>query len=76
MKNTVVYCFLFFWVKNVLLSSLSPCLFLSERRDRERAARMENLRQQGGGGKTAAGLNKDQKPINGPSGAQYNAHSE
>ncbi|KTG43681.1 hypothetical protein cypCar_00017352 [Cyprinus carpio] len=45
-----------------------------ERRDRERAARMENLRQQGGGGKTAAGLNKDQKPANGPSGAQYNAH--
>lgn len=42
-----------------------------ERRDRERAARMENLRQQGGGGKTAAGLNKDQKPAN---GAQYNTH--
>ncbi|XP_016341867.1 smoothelin-like [Sinocyclocheilus anshuiensis] len=45
-----------------------------ERRDRERVARMETLRQQGGGGKTAAGLNKDQKPANGPSGAQYKAH--
>uniref|UniRef100_A0A8C2H311 Smoothelin domain-containing protein n=1 Tax=Cyprinus carpio TaxID=7962 RepID=A0A8C2H311_CYPCA len=45
-----------------------------ERRDRERAARMETLRQQSGGGKTAAGLNKDQKPTNVTSGAQYNAH--
>ncbi|KAK7120300.1 hypothetical protein R3I94_020337 [Phoxinus phoxinus] len=45
-----------------------------ERRDRERAARMENLRQPGSGGKTAAGLNKDQKATNNPSGAQFNAH--
>ncbi|XP_051541892.1 smoothelin-like [Myxocyprinus asiaticus] len=45
-----------------------------ERRDQERAARMEHLRQQGNGGKTAAGIKKDQKPANCPSGAQYNAH--
>ncbi|XP_067290341.1 smoothelin [Pseudorasbora parva] len=45
-----------------------------ERRDIERAARMGNLRQQGGGGKTAAGMNKDQKATNSPSGAQYSAH--
>jgi len=59
-------------MKNVLLSSLS----LLERRDRERAARMENLSQQGNGGKTAAGLNKEQKATNNPSGAQFNAHRE
>lgn len=73
MENTVV-CLLF--ILFYFFCFLSTRIFLSERRDRERAARMENLRQQGGGGKTAAGLNKDQKPINGPSGAQYNAHSE
>ncbi|XP_073770530.1 smoothelin isoform X1 [Danio rerio] len=44
-----------------------------ERRDRERAARMENLRQ-GTGGKTSASLSKDQKASNGPGGAQFNAH--
>ncbi|XP_056592976.1 smoothelin [Triplophysa dalaica] len=45
-----------------------------ERRDRERAARMENLRQQSGD-KTAAGQNKEQKAnANGRSGPQYNAH--
>ncbi len=37
---------------------------------------MENLHQQGSGGKTAARLNKDQKPANGSSGAQYNPQSE
>ncbi|XP_051540157.1 smoothelin-like [Myxocyprinus asiaticus] len=45
-----------------------------ERRDQERAARMEHLLQQGSGGKTAAGLKGDQKPANGQSGAQYNPH--
>ncbi len=66
-ENNYFICFCFL--------SETP-LFLSERRDRERAARMENLHQQGSGGKTAAGLNKDQKPANGSSGAQYNPHSE
>uniref|UniRef100_A0A673G9H5 Smoothelin-like protein 1 n=1 Tax=Sinocyclocheilus rhinocerous TaxID=307959 RepID=A0A673G9H5_9TELE len=39
--------------KNYYLVCFCFPLFLSERRDRERAARMENLRQQGGGGKTS-----------------------
>ncbi|TRY68055.1 hypothetical protein DNTS_003638 [Danionella cerebrum] len=39
-----------------------------ERRERERAARMEKLHVQSPGGKTTASINKDQKP-----GVQYNA---
>ncbi|XP_043090103.1 smoothelin-like, partial [Puntigrus tetrazona] len=46
-----------------------------ERRDRERAVRMENMRQQGGKGKTGAGLNKDQKSANGPRIAQARSFS-
>ncbi|XP_065146488.1 smoothelin [Paramisgurnus dabryanus] len=46
-----------------------------ERRDRERAARMESLHQRSAGSKTVAGLNKDQKPdANGTRGVQYNVH--